>query len=130
VNLVEIAIERALALNDRLFYNLAFERAEYARSHSEHIAALEDYRRVLDFGTGNRDRNLTTNAVLGIVLLELAADRWLHHDTREQARAAVLGARETAIAADIQLTAATAEMVTAMLDDSAVDPNTIRLIVL
>jgi tetratricopeptide (TPR) repeat protein len=130
LSLVEVAIERALALNDRLLYNLLFERAEYARFRGEHTGALEDYLQVLEFGTGNHDRNLTTNAVLGVVLLELSADRWLQHNTREQARAAVLRARETAIAADIQLTAATAETVTSMLDGPSVDPGSIRLIVL
>lgn len=130
LSLVEVAIERALALNDRLLYNLFFERAEYARFHGEQTVALEDYLRVLDFGNGNRDRNLTTNATLGIVLLELSADRWLHHETREHARAAALRARETAIAADIQLTAGAAETVTSMLDGSSVDPRSIRLIVL
>jgi tetratricopeptide (TPR) repeat protein len=130
LSLVEVAIERALALNDRLLYNLLFERAEYARFKGEHMAALKDYLRVLEFSTGNHDRNLTTNAVLGVVLLELSADRWLHHETRERARAAVLRAREVAIAADIQLTAATAQSLTSMLDGPTVDPKSIRLIVL
>lgn len=130
LSLVEVAIERALVLNDRLLYNLLFERAEYARLRGKYTSALEDYLRVLDFGVGNHDRNLTTNAVLGVVLLELSADRWLHHDTRERARADILHARETAIAADIQLTAAVAETITSMLDRPTVDPDSIRLIVL
>jgi tetratricopeptide (TPR) repeat protein len=130
LNLVEAAIERALALNDRLLYNLYFERAEYERFRGEYTSAVEDYRRVLEFGAGNRDRNLITNAVLGVVLLELSAGQWLHHDTRERARAAVLRARETAIEADIQLTVRIAETVTSLLDGSTAKPEAIRLLVL
>ncbi len=130
IEIIEAAIERALALNDRLLYNLYFERAEYARFCGEHAAALEDYRRVLDFGSGNHDRNLIANAELGLVLLELSAGRWLYHGTTENARASVLRARQTAIEADIQITAGIADAVAAMLDDSVPAPWSIRLILL
>jgi tetratricopeptide (TPR) repeat protein len=130
IEIVEAAIERALALNDRLLYNLYFERAEYSRFRGEHAAALEDYRRVLDFGSGNRDRNLITNALLGLVLLELSAGRWLQHGTPEGARASVLQARQIAIEADIQITAGIADVVAAMLDDPLPAPESIRLILL
>jgi tetratricopeptide (TPR) repeat protein len=128
--IIEAAIERALALNDRLLYNLYFERAEYARFRDEHAAALDDYQRVLDFGNGNRDRNLITNALLGLVLLELSAGQWLHHGTPEEARASVLDARQMATEADIQITAGIADEVAAMLDDPMLAPQAIRLILL
>jgi tetratricopeptide (TPR) repeat protein len=130
VEIVGAAIERALTLNDRLLYNLYFERAEFARFRGDHAAALADYRRVLDFGKSNYDRNLITNALLGIVLLELSTGGWPHHDTREEARVSVLQARETATAADIQITAGIADAVAAMLDDPAAAPQLVRLILM
>lgn len=129
-DLIESAIDRALALNDRLLYNLYFERAEYARLTGDHPSALRDYGQVLDFGEGNRDRNLISNALLGSVLVELAMGRWVDHLTREEARAAVLRARQVASDADIEITAATADLVAAMVDDPAPKPHSIRLILL
>ncbi|HEV7564396.1 MAG TPA: AAA family ATPase [Microbacteriaceae bacterium] len=128
--LIESAIERALALNDRLLYNLYFERAEYARLTGDYPAALRDYGQVLDFGNGNRDRNLIANALLGNVLVELAMGQWRDHLTREEARASVLRARQIAIEADIAITAATADAVVVMLDEPAPTPESIRLILL
>lgn len=129
-DIVDAAIERARALNDRLLYNLHFERAEFARLSGDDATALEDYRRVLQFGRGNRDRNLIVNALLGLVLLDLSAGRWLHHGTVDEARAAVLEAREVAVEADIQVTAGIADAVAAMLDQPAPAPDSIRLILL
>jgi tetratricopeptide (TPR) repeat protein len=130
IDITEAAIERALARNDRLLYNLYFERAEYYRFCGEYAAGLDNYRRVLEFGSSNGDRNLISNALLGVVLLELSAGRWLFHDTCDGARASVLRARKIAIEADIQITARIAETVAAMLDDTAPTPDSIRLIVL
>jgi tetratricopeptide (TPR) repeat protein len=127
---IESAIDRALALNDRLLYNLYFERAEYARLTGDHPSALRDYGQVLDFGEGNRDRNLISNALLGGVLVELGLGQWGDHLTREDARAAVLRARQVASEADIELTAATADVVAAMLDEPAAEPQSVRLILL
>lgn len=129
-DIIEAAIERALALNDRLLYNLYFERAEYARFTGGYASALQDYGRVLDFGNGNRDRNLIANALLGMVLLELSVGEWVYHGTLEQARASVLRARQIAIEADIGLTAAIADTVAAMLDEPTPAPASIRLILL
>ncbi len=129
-DIVEAAIERALELNDRLLYNLYFERAEFQRLTGEPVVALEGYRIVLEFGSGNRDRNLISNALLGLVLAELTGGTWLHHGTSDDARAALLGAREIALEADIQLTAQIAEQVTAMLDASEPAPDHIRLFLL
>jgi tetratricopeptide (TPR) repeat protein len=127
---VDAAIAHALQLNDRLLYNLYFERAEFRRLSGEPSAALDDYRVVLEFGEGNRDRNLVTNALLGLVLSELAAGRWLYHRSADAARASVLRARQEALEADIQITASTAEQITAMLDGSAPSPDEVRLLLL
>lgn len=129
-SLIESAIERALALNDRLLYNLYFERGEYARLNGDYAAALAAYGRVLDFGEGNTDRNLISNALLGGVLAELATGQRVDPPTREAARASVLRARDIAIQADIAITAATAETVAAMLDDDHPAPHSVRLILL
>jgi tetratricopeptide (TPR) repeat protein len=129
-DIIESAIDRALALNDRLLYNLYFERAEYARLSGDYPSALRDYGQVLDFGEGNRDRNLVSNALLGGVLVELALGQWGDHLTRDDARAAVLRARQVASEADIEITAQTADRVAAMLDESAPEPQSIRLILL
>jgi len=130
VDIVEAAIERARTLNDRLLYNLYFERAEFARFRGDDATALEGYRRVLQFGRGNHDRNLIVNALLGLVLLDLSAGQWLHHGTVGEARAAVLEARHVAVEADIQVTAGIADAVAAMLDQAAPAPESIRLILL
>lgn len=130
IRIVDAATKRALALNDRLLYNFYFERAEYNRLLGNHPGAEESYRRVLEFGTGNGDRNLISNAMLGLVLVDLTAGRWLHHESAEEARASALGARQIAVDADIQITAGIASTVTRMVDDPEPLPQTIRLIVL
>jgi len=130
LEIVEASIGRALETNDRLLYNLYFERAEFRRSAGELDTALEDYLRVLAFGEGNHDRNLVTNARLGVVLTEIVAKRWLHHVTVEDARTSVLRAREIALAADIQITAQTAETVASMLDQAEPSPGNVRLFLL
>jgi tetratricopeptide (TPR) repeat protein len=126
--IIEAAIARALAANDRLLYNLYFERAEFRRLTGTAGDALEDYARVLRFGTGNGDRNLISNALLGSVLVDLWAGRWLHHESRAHARASAVRAREIALAADIQVTAQCAERVVALLDEADVSVPPPRLV--
>jgi tetratricopeptide (TPR) repeat protein len=125
---IEHAIGKALALNDRLLYNLYFERAEFRRLGGEVGAALEDYDRALRFGTGNRDRNLTANALLGLVLADLAAGTWGYHSSALEARGSALRARDIAAEADIQITKQIAERVVAKLDGGLAELPT-RLIV-
>jgi tetratricopeptide (TPR) repeat protein len=127
---VDAAIERALELNDRLLYNLYFERAEFQRLTGAPEPAIEDYRAVLEFGSGNRDRNLISQALLGLVLSEMTSGRWLHHGTRDDARAALFRARQIASDADIQLTVQLAEQVTTMLDAQDRAPDGVRLFLL
>jgi tetratricopeptide (TPR) repeat protein len=124
------ALERARALNDRLLYNLYFERGDFARLTGDYPSALQDYGRVLEFGEGNRDRNLITSALLGIVLVELAMGQWVDHITREDARSSVLRARQVAVDADIEITASTAEAVIAMMDGAGTETIQVRLILL
>ncbi len=127
--IIESAIGRALALNDRLLYNLYFERAEFARLNGDLASALQDYDRVLAFGEDNRDRNLITNALLGKVLVELGMGRLGDHAARAAARASALRARDIALTADIAITAGIAESVVAMIDEPALERGSIRLIV-
>jgi tetratricopeptide (TPR) repeat protein len=128
--IVKAATERALELNDRLLYNLYFERAEFQRLTDAPEAAIDGYRAVLEFGTGNRDRNLISQALLGLVLAEIGSGQWLQHGTRDDARASLLRARRVALDADIQLTAQIAEQVTAMLDAEDPSSEDIRLFLL
>jgi tetratricopeptide (TPR) repeat protein len=121
LEIVETAIARALAMNDRLLYNLYFERAELRRDASGWGDALEDYGRVLAFGEGNRDRNLIANAQLGMVATELAAGSWLRHASASSARADTLRARDIARAADINATASIAERLVIMIDQLPAD---------
>jgi tetratricopeptide (TPR) repeat protein len=129
-DIVDAAIERALKINDRLLYNLYFERAEFRRLSGEPRAALEDYRSVLEFATGNRDRNIIANALLGVVLAEMTGGWWRHHSSRDDARASLLRARQVALDADIQITVQIAERVTAMLDAPNPAPDDVRLFLL
>lgn len=105
-----------MELNDRLLYNLYFERAEFERLSGSPGHAIEDYRAVLDFGTGNRDRNLISQALIGLVLAEMGDGRWAHHGTQTGARGSLLRARQIAVDADIQFTVKVAEQVLAMLE--------------
>jgi tetratricopeptide (TPR) repeat protein len=130
LGIVDAGTERALELNDRLLYNFYFERAEYDRLRSDYLHALGGYRRVLEFGTGNGDRNLISNALLGLALVDLSAGEWLYHDSAEEARASVLRARQISIDADIQITGGIANTIVSMLQDSAAASKSIRLIVL
>ncbi len=130
VAIVDAAADRALALNDRLLYNLRFERAEYDRFLGNHLEAASGYRQVLEFGTGNGDRNLISNALLGLVLVDMSANRWLHHDSADAARAAALQARQIALDADIQITVGIANSVVSMLDNPPGAEQPTRLILL
>ena len=116
---VEATIKSALEQNDRLLYNLYFEKAEFLRLSGCPKGGLAYYRKVLRFGEGNGDRNLISNALLGIILADLAAGQWLHYDSEERARDACLRAWQVARDADIQITRQMAERVTVMLDDRA-----------
>lgn len=124
---VEAAIQKARALNDRLLYDLLFERAEFLRLTGHGSAALEDYERAFRFGTGNRDRNMTSIALLGLVLADLSLGRWEYHSSELEARGSALRALDIAVAADIQVTKQLAEAVVAKLDGALVELPT-RLI--
>ena len=113
---VEDTIGKASLLNDRLLYDLFFERAEFNRLSGNGRAALDDYDRALRFGTGNRDRNLMSNALLGLVLADLAIGSWVHHSSMLEARGSALRARDMADQADIQVTKQLADRVVAKLD--------------
>jgi tetratricopeptide (TPR) repeat protein len=129
LSLTADAITRALALNDRLLYNLYFERAEFNRLTREHKAALSDYRQVLTFGEGNGDRNLISNARLGLVLTDLSAGRWQHFGSSDYARAAALEARQIALEADIQATGSIAEQIATMVESGPTEKTkSLRLI--
>jgi tetratricopeptide (TPR) repeat protein len=125
---IEDAIRKAEALNDRLLYNLFFERAEFLRLGGDGIGSIEDYGRALSFGTGNGDRNLAANARLGLVLADLSTGRWVHHRSKLEARGVAMDARERALEADIQVTAQIAERIVARLDGGVGELPT-RLIV-
>jgi tetratricopeptide (TPR) repeat protein len=124
---VEDAIQKARALNDRLLYDLLFERAEFLRLTGDGSAALEDYDRAFRFGLGNRDRNMTSIARLGLVLADLSLGRWEYHASKLEARGSALSARDIAVEADIQVTKQLAEVVVAKLDGALVELPT-RLI--
>lgn len=115
--IVDAAIDKALALNDRLLYNLYFERAEFRRLSGETGAALDDYTRVREFGERNGDRNLISNSLLGAALTDLGTRPSGRRSSDPDARADALRAREIAYEADIHATARAAERVAAMLDD-------------
>ena len=124
---VEAAIQKARAANDRLLYDLLFERAEFLRLTGDGSAALQDYGRAFRFGTGNRDRNMTSIALLGLVLADISLGRWEYHSSQLEARGSALHARNIAAEADIQVTKQLAENVVAKLDGAMVELPT-RLI--
>jgi tetratricopeptide (TPR) repeat protein/cytochrome c553 len=110
------AIEGALELNDRMLYNLYFDRAEYVRLCGQPDEAARDYRTVLRFGRGNGDRNLIANAQLGLAACDLTLDAWPIFGSAEGARAGVLEARALALKADIQATAEAATNLATLID--------------
>jgi tetratricopeptide (TPR) repeat protein len=116
-SIVHDATKKALALNDRLLYNLYFEQAEFLRLIGRPESALSYYGRVLAFGEGNGDRNLIANARLGLVLADISTGPWAHHGSSDHARGSALEARKLSLAADIQATARAAELVVGLLDD-------------
>lgn len=128
--IVEAATARALALNDRLLYNLYFEHAEFARLSGDLLEARDGYRRVLEFGKGNRDRNLVSNAMLGLALVDMSSWEDAPFADSETIRASVIEARATALEADIQITADIATTMAAMLDAPKSSPESLRLILM
>lgn len=121
------AIQKARSLNDRLLYDLLFERAEFLRLTGDSAGALEDYDRAFRFGMGNHDRNLISISLLGLVLADLALGCWEYHSSKLEARGSALRARNIAMEADIQVTKQLAEAVVAKLDGALVELPT-RLI--
>jgi tetratricopeptide (TPR) repeat protein len=129
-DLLETAIEEALRLNDRLLYNLYFERAEFARLAGDLERARLDYGRVATFSEGNRDRNMIANSLLGLALCDVVSQVATTVDGRASIRAKALQARQIAATADIQATAAFAEeLVVAMDRRKETEVATHRLIV-
>jgi tetratricopeptide (TPR) repeat protein len=120
INRVEDAIQNARATNDRLLYDLLFERAEFLRLGGSGSAALQDYARAFRFGTGNRDRNMTSIALLGLVLADMSLDDWEYHASQLEARGSAMQARDMAVQADIQVTKQLAENVVARLDGAMI----------
>lgn len=119
--LIGKCVAHALENNDRLLFNYYFERAEFHRLDGHFAASIDDYGRVLEYGRENGDRNLISNALLGIVEAELSDGRFLHHKSSADMRASVLQARAIALDADIQITVQQAELTLAKLEGSAGD---------
>lgn len=117
-DIVGAAIDSALEQNDRLLYNLFFEQGEFLRLSGHPEEGLERYRNVLEFGEGNGDRNLISNAILGTVLADMTMC-WRHHGSAERARAACLHAHRIASDADIQVTRQIAERIASAVDGQA-----------
>ena len=126
---IEAAIGSALEQNDRLLFNLYFEKGEFLRLSHRADDGLAHYLDVLRFGEGNGDRNLISTALLGIVLAEMTEDKWRHHSSRDKALATCLRARQIAADADIQVTRQIAERIAAAVaGEGELAPEQLRLI--
>lgn len=110
---VDTAIGSALKQNDRLLFNLYFEKGEFLRLSDRPEDGLAHHLDVLRFGEGNGDRNLISTALLGIVLAEMTEDKWRYHESQDRAFAACLRAQQLAADADIQITRQIAERIAA-----------------
>jgi tetratricopeptide (TPR) repeat protein len=115
IEIVEDAVEGALKQNDRLLYNLYFEKGEFLRLSGRPEVGLKHYLNVLEFGEGNGDRNLISNALLGTVLADMTAGDWGHHSSIERAHDQCLRAQQIASDADIQVTRQLAERIASSL---------------
>lgn len=127
---IDEALEIALRMNDRLVYNVYFERAEFARLAGEHDRATIDYKRAAVFAEENQDRNLIANCILGEALCAASTVGSDDPDALRELRGSVLEARQMAMDADIQATVQDATRIAASLQ--AVDFDVIertRLIV-
>jgi tetratricopeptide (TPR) repeat protein len=111
--IIDAAIGSALKHNDRLLFNLYFEKGEFLRLSGRPEEGLAHHLDVLRFGEKNGDRNLISTALLGIVLAEMTEGKWRYHHTQEQAFAACLRAQQLAADADIQITRQIAERLAA-----------------
>lgn len=111
--LLDAAIGSALEQNDRLLFNLYFEKGEFLRLSGHPEDGLSHYLDVLRFGEGNGDRNLISTALLGIVLAEMTVGSWRYHESQSRAFAACLRAQQLAADADIQITRQIAERIAA-----------------
>jgi tetratricopeptide (TPR) repeat protein len=128
--IIDAAIDKALAVNDRALHNLRFERAEFHRLSRQPEEALVGYLQARQFAEEEGDRNLLASCLLGLVLTDVAAADWVHFETAAAARAAALEARDVALAADVQMTAQVAEQIVSMLDAPSPDASSdFRLIV-
>lgn len=111
--IIDAAIDSALEQNDRLLFNLYFEKGEFLRLSDRPEDGLAHHLDVLRFGEGNGDRNLISTALLGIVLAEMTEGKWRYHESQDRAFGACLRAQQLAADSDIQITRQTAEQIAA-----------------
>ena len=129
VHLLDEAIDDAMALNDRLLYNLYFERADLARIAGQVQLARTNYQRVAAFSAGNQDRNMIANAMIGLALCD-ALDDGASPPQRVAARAALLRAEDVARGATLYGTASLARELVGLVDGSRIDAlQAVRVIV-
>jgi len=126
--IIDDALTKAEALNDRLMHNLRFEKAEFERLESQPDKAMTDYLLVWEAGRNNHDRNLVCNALLGIICSELAMGAWSYHETKQTAQQAAFDALDIAQEANIYRTTLTAKRVISALDGGP-DISDLRLVV-
>ena len=112
---IDEALEIALSMNDRLIYNVYFERAEFARLAGEYDRASIDYARVAAFAEGNQDRNLIANCMLGSALCAASTAGRDDVDALRELRGSILEARQTAVEADIHATVREATRIAASI---------------
>lgn len=118
---IDEALEIALRMNDRLIYNVYFERAEFARLAGEYDRASIDYGRAAAFAEGNQDRNLMANCMLGRALCAASTADREDADALQELRGSVLEARQLAVDADIQATVHEATRIAASIQSADFD---------
>lgn len=84
LNLIERTIDIYEESNERLRFNLYYEKAEVLRKMTEFNSAIKFYRKSLQASQYNGDKNIQLYSLLGILCTELEANTFLFHEDRSQ----------------------------------------------
>lgn len=105
------AYEGLKKIGKRTSYNLQFEFAEYYRELKDYQNAIINYKNVLDFSLKNNDRNLKSNALLGLIITEISSKKYYYHSNDDEIIQELIDIIKLTTEADIHITNVQAKII-------------------
>ncbi len=110
-SLIHEAMDGFESLGNRLTYNMKFELGEHFRALGDYDKAYEFYKISCNFSRKNRDRNMQTHSMIGIVLTEILSETYYMHSSLEEMLEEINEAMQIADEADLRITEIQAQLV-------------------